>query len=200
MAKLIISDRASARERGAGFYFTGLPCVNGHSSLRRVSNGECKSCGISTKRKARLDDPTLSAREAKAWREKYPHKSKQYAAGYRAANRQYYREYNQGWAKRNPEFFSVRGHARRASILKAVPAWFGELDQFAIEEAAALCALRRSATGIKWAIDHMIPLKAKTASGLHVGDNLQVIPAAMNSAKRNRMQFTERGQWLRGIQ
>lgn len=51
------------------------------------------------------------------------------------------------------------------------------------KEAAALCRDREAATGFAWHVDHMIPLQAKEACGLHCATNLQVIPA-MRSRRR----------------
>lgn len=88
---------------------------------------------------------------------------------------------------------------RRAMERQAVPAWFTELDQFIWQEAAHLVILRRDATGIDWAADHMIPLAGKKACGLHVGSNCQVIPAYLNNRKHNKMLLTEPDEWLRHL-
>lgn len=77
-----------------------------------------------------------------------------------------------------------------------MPAWFSELDEFCIRECIRLCRDRLAATGIKWHVDHMIPLRAKVASGLHVGSNLQVIPAFLNGWKKNKMELTMADEWL----
>lgn len=85
---------------------------------------------------------------------------------------------------------------RRARKLNATPAWDAELTEFVAQEAAHLCALRAAATGFAWDVDHMIPLQARNACGLHVWNNLQVIPAQINRAKGNRMVLTEPMAWL----
>jgi hypothetical protein len=36
--------RKRAKARGAAFYSTGRPCLNGHMSRRRTSNGICLEC------------------------------------------------------------------------------------------------------------------------------------------------------------
>jgi hypothetical protein len=41
-------------------------------------------------------------------------------------------------------------------------------------------------TGIAFEVDHIVPLQAKVASGLHVPQNLQVLPALANRRKKNR--------------
>jgi 5-methylcytosine-specific restriction endonuclease McrA len=60
-----------------------------------------------------------------------------------------------------------------------------ELDELVLEEAFILAAQREESTGIKWSVDHIVPLNHKHASGLHNAWNVQVVPALWNSIKRN---------------
>ena len=100
------------------------------------------------------------------------------------------------WLKDNSERCVAYTHKRRARKLNATPSWYGELDEFVMREAADLCLLRELATGIAWQVDHMVPLQAKLACGLHCAANLQVIPAALNAGKRNKMIYMEPLEWL----
>jgi hypothetical protein len=75
---------------------------------------------------------------------------------------------------------------RRAGIKKRIPKWFGEFDSFVLKEAFHLAVLRNNATKIKWHVDHIEPLSGKVVSGLHVAQNIQVIPAAFNMYVKNR--------------
>lgn len=86
---------------------------------------------------------------------------------------------------------------RKEAKRNRIPSWFGEFDRFVFEEAHALALSRKTATGIDWQIDHMIPLRSRRVSGLHIGINASVIPAAMNAKKGNRLVLTETGDWLR---
>jgi 5-methylcytosine-specific restriction endonuclease McrA len=58
-----------------------------------------------------------------------------------------------------------------------------ELTIFAYSEAHSLRILRDKLTGIKWHVDHIIPLKGKLVSGLHVWNNFAVIPKVENLRK-----------------
>lgn len=85
---------------------------------------------------------------------------------------------------------------RRAAIANRLPCWFGELDALVVWEAAALAKRRAMLTGFGWEVDHALPLKGKTVSGLHCAGNIQVIPKRLNRKKRNLMIFTEPLEWL----
>ena len=72
---------------------------------------------------------------------------------------------------------------RKASKLRATPAW---ANPFFIREIYELAQLRTKITGFEWQVDHIVPLKSKLVCGLHVEDNLRVIPAVQNWAKNNK--------------
>jgi hypothetical protein len=42
------------------------------------------------------------------------------------------------------------------------------------------------AAGPAFELDHVIPLKGKLVSGLHVPSNLRVVPRVVNQAKQNK--------------
>ncbi len=79
-----------------------------------------------------------------------------------------------------PEYMAVnfRDRARhRAELLKSrTPSW---ADVSKIKE--IYVEARRSGL----TVDHIIPLQGELVSGLHVDNNLQLIPGAENSRKRN---------------
>lgn len=71
-------------------------------------------------------------------------------------------------------------HKRRQQTIATT-----ELDEFVFTEAVLLRIARERATGIRWSIDHVVPLNGKNACGLHNAFNLQVVPLRWNELKRN---------------
>ena len=72
------------------------------------------------------------------------------------------------------------------TVKQASPNWNDEFNSFFIKEIYHLSSLRSEVTGIKWHVDHIIPLRGKTVSGLHVWNNLQLLPASENLKKNNK--------------
>jgi hypothetical protein len=57
-----------------------------------------------------------------------------------------------------------------------------------IEQAYEIAALRTEMFGFSWHVDHVAPLLGKKVSGLHVPQNLRVIPGLENMSKGNRFE------------
>ena len=101
--------------------------------------------------------------------------------------------------REDPSKARAKAAIRRARRLRAVPGWFHEFDAFVWAEAADLARKRSDLTGFAWVSDHMIPLAARLACGLHVWNNCQVIPGWLNLAKNNKFTLTEPGEWIRHL-
>jgi len=81
----------------------------------------------------------------------------------------------------------VAHHAgkRRAAKIQRTPAW---ADQEAIRAMYEKAKAMTESTGIVHHVDHEIPLQGRRVSGLHVENNLCVIPAADNIRKYNHYE------------
>jgi len=85
------------------------------------------------------------------------------------------------WAKRNKDKIRAKNALERAEKLKRVPPW---ADKEAIAEFYKNCPEG-------YHVDHIIPLRGKTVSGLHVLNNLQYLPAKENMSKGNKFLTKE---------
>lgn len=198
---LHLVPRYVAKAYGLKKYFTGQPCKHGGVSQRRSANNQCLCEKCRQEAMGRCADWWSENREeaiAKK-RQEYaesPSRAIESARRYRAENPDKTRASYRSYMDRNPHKISAKGQKRRAMKRNRIPTWFGELDALVLEEAADLAQHRRAATGVDWHIDHLVPMLAKKASGLHCAANLQVIPAFMNLRKGNRMWLTEPDAWL----
>ena len=101
------------------------------------------------------------------------------------------------WRDENPEktrgYIKAQAANRKAALIKrrlkmekATPAWADMAAMQAFyDEAQRLTA----ETGEQYHVDHIIPLQGETVTGLHCEANLQVIPAAENIRKGNRLKI-----------
>lgn len=72
---------------------------------------------------------------------------------------------------------------RRASKLRATPLW---ADRNAIRAVYAQAKAVQEQSGAKVHVDHIVPLVSPLVCGLHVQNNLQVLPYLENHSKSNR--------------
>jgi len=86
------------------------------------------------------------------------------------------------WKAINKHKLTLYRANRRAALLNATPRW---ANKFFIEEIYEIAKKRSDVTGVKWHVDHVIPLINKKVCGLHVESNLQVITSIENLKKFN---------------
>ena len=107
---------------------------------------------------------------------------------YKKANYDRSRRYNIEYSKKNSAALLAKCRQRQANQIQRTPIWVGQEELWLISEAYELARLRTKITGIKWHVDHIVPLQGKLVSGLHVPNNMQVIPAVENFRKNNRFE------------
>lgn len=104
---------------------------------------------------------------------------------YYLRNRVKIRQRMSKWVKEHRGIHDAGTALRRAKKLQATPKW---VNKFFIEEIYDIASRRTKlqSGGHKWHVDHIIPLQSKTVCGLHVHNNLRVIPSLVNYSKNNR--------------
>lgn len=104
-------------------------------------------------------------------------------AKYRAANRDKVKISNAAYSAANPDIGRSNDANRRSRKANATPGWSGEFDDFVLRESFSLARRRAITIGGRWHVDHVVPIAGRLVCGLHVGLNLQVIPARVNFSK-----------------
>lgn len=109
-------------------------------------------------------------------------------AEYYKANKEHINTRNKKYRENNPDKINSFTAARRSAKLQSTPIYANmELIEAFYREASRLT----KETGIPHHVDHIIPLKGKLVSGLHVETNLQILTASENCAKNNHFDPIE---------
>ena len=165
-----IIARQEAKAQGLTRYFTGKPCVHGHVDERLVVNKTCITCAAISSEKSKTKKPQKYHELRKDWRQSNPEKSAAYSRKY----------VNKNKSKRNLWTANYRQCKD-----DRMPAWLNSGQIAEMEGVYEYCSALRSA-GLDYHVDHVVPLRGKIVSGLHVPWNLQVISGADNVRKGNR--------------
>lgn len=98
-------------------------------------------------------------------------------------NREKYLAKKLQWQKDNRHIANANWQAYKAAKIGSIPKWAN------IRNIAAVQAHARRVSkclGIKYHVDHVVPLRSKLVCGLHCEQNLQLLPALLNNSKGNR--------------
>ena len=126
------------------------------------------------------------ARRTAAWTAANQERQRVKTATWVTRNRLRSLELKAAWARRNKAHISAKRALQRARLLQRTPKWLTADDKSRMRRVYEEAARRTRATGVPHHVDHIYPLNGLTVSGLHVPDNLRVVPAAVNLAKGNR--------------
>lgn len=162
--------RQNAILQGLPRYFTGKPCKHGHIAERYTNNKTCCVCGNQSANTVKQRDRTKYKLHAKAWNNRNPDRV---------------REIHNKINKANPARRNLLTANYRSAKDNRTPAWLTEIDYERIANVYKLATLQSKITGVPWHVDHIIPLRGKYVSGLHVPSNLQAIPGVDNVRKNN---------------
>jgi hypothetical protein len=169
------TTRKSALTKGETQYFTGMACVKGHVAPRRAKTGECLACRAESLVEWRKSNPDKVKAHNSAQYEKHAEKLKLKA---------------RDWEKKNPTKVLAKTRLMQAKKRQRSPKWLTVDERWMLQQAYELAAMRTKMLGVLFEVDHIIPLHGKNVSGLHVPENLQVIPALQNRSKSNRFEVS----------
>lgn len=117
----------------------------------------------------------------------YYKENKEKRQQYKKDNAEKINKYSRDYYKKNPVVYKIQAVKRRANMLHATPVWLNEDQHKNIKSIYNLCKEKEIETGLKWHVDHIVPLLGSNVCGLHVPWNLQVITAKQNLTKGNKV-------------
>jgi len=186
------NTREEAKKIGAKYYFTGQPCKHGHVALRKTK-GSCIECLKIEWEKAKETRAEYFAKynksEAgqKAKKEYYEKNKSLVIAKAQARTDEDKKRYKKNHKINNPDMYKEMTSLRRRRFRQATPKWLTAEDKMEIRLKYRLAIELSRSTGIRHAVDHIIPLHGETVCGLHVPWNLDVITQEENLKKYNKL-------------
>jgi len=167
MSELIA--RADAQAKGLPRYYTGIACKHGHLAERYTANKTCCECANAIANKTKSKDRAKYTASSVAWAKQNPQKTF---------------EYHRAIRLRNPGQRNLWTMNYRTAKANRMPKWLNDAQLFEMESVYTYCSALRK-IGLDYHVDHVVPLRGKSISGLHVPWNLQVLPGRENMSKGN---------------
>lgn len=166
------------------------------SQLKKKSGGVCRDCVRLQAADWRTNNRVASrAIYAKSYQENKEQilaqnkldttKNNEYSKVYRDNNKEQRRLSGEKWRAKNKVLTCFLANARRARKLQATPKW-AEAEQKQIEALYREAARLQEETGVKYHVDHIIPLQSELVCGLHCLANLQILTQHENNVKSNK--------------
>lgn len=184
-----------AKAKGEKYFFTGKPCHRGHISKRLTSGRTCIECdaiGLANLYKEKEVKRRAEGRRKQGVRQEAQQRGdKQYYTGLpcknghidfrSAATAKCVSCAHEDWVRRyteNKQSYVVSARIREKRVQRSTPKW---VDRKELRRIYMNCPDGHH-------VDHVIPIKHKLVSGLHIPANLQYLPAIDNRRKQNKFE------------
>jgi len=166
---LHVISRKTALSAALKHYFSGRPCSRGHLALRYTATYECIAC---------------HAERLKGWREKNKEHINAYNAAYQEENREYFRSWHSMNYEKSMSAKRRRHRMKMNGKLKISDPVWQRIDKARMRHLQEMAKQYEEWLGIKFEVDHIIPIVDEKVCGLHWHGNLHLIPMRLNRMKR----------------
>ena len=160
--------------------------------IRLMSNSEYRDRQNRLRRKLYWENPKIREKlinSMKAWEQKNGHKRYEVKKKWQELNKEKVRESGRKWRKLNPGKSSMYTKIYHYKRRGAMPEWANKKHIQDMYDAVAIlnesCG-RTKPGNTAFHVDHIIPLRHEDVCGLHVHNNLQIVPAEYNLKKGNK--------------
>lgn len=103
------------------------------------------------------------------------------------------------YSKENKHILNAKTSRRRLHNRKATPNWLSDFDKDYISHIYQQSNWIQELEGVKYNVDHIIPLKNELVCGLNVPWNLQILTKKDNSKKHNKFDGTYENESWRSL-
>lgn len=148
----------------------------------------CKECRLYAQKNRYLENKEVYTARIKNYRESHKEKRREYYKEYSLINSNKIREKSKRYYEENKSYHLNKNATRRSFEKLAVPNWANKKKIEAIYEFSVIVSKDLKE---KFHVDHLIPLRGNNVCGLHVEENLRVIPARSNLSKGNKLNTIE---------
>lgn len=184
--------RADAKAQGVAYYFTGEPCKHGHIAPRKTKGAcvECLKLEWARGNETRAEYfKTYNASEAgqKAKRGYYERNRSAVIAKAASRSPEERRAARNRHKLANPDLYKELVSLRRRRFRQATPKWLTAEDKMEVRLKYRLAIELTQRTGVRYVVDHVVPLQGETVCGLHVPWNMEVITQEENLKKSNKL-------------
>lgn len=160
-----------------------LAAFSKNSGQKSGLEPSCKACRKAYHAEYYKLNKEKCANNNRKWRKENPGASKEASRKYRERNPGIAAKQTKKWRDKNQYANTVQNAKRRAAKRMAIPKW---ADKKAIAYHYKRAAFLTKERGFKYCVDHIVPLSSPLVCGLHVQDNLRVVPSGLNLIKSNR--------------
>lgn len=188
-------SKEEAIKNGLKWYFTGVPCRNGHIYKRRLTD-HCLKCCVAATKKYYSENPdklieyrkSITIEKRREWINRWKSKNPEHV---KALKKLYTARYNKlypnadykgtvSWRKNNPEKFKAQYSKRRKSILNSSEHFTSDHIKFLIIFQKNKCCYCKNDISKKYHIDHIMPV---ALGGDNSNANIQLLCIKCNLKK-----------------